>query len=130
MSSPQPGHRSRASRSHAPNTRCGSPNASAVENTAPYPPQGSRAELQPGRGPATGEVAQRQQQPRPWIATERHHRDPLARDTALLVEDVADAIRQRKIEPRRPHGRAKPEGIAEMARRKTVRQRQPVQPAR
>jgi hypothetical protein len=37
-------------------------------------------------------------------------------------------IRQRAIAPRRPHASAKPEDITEMARRNTVRQRQPVQP--
>jgi len=73
-------------------------------------------------------VAQRQQQPRPWTGTERHHRDPLPRDESLPVEDVEGAIRQREIEPRRPHTRAKPVGIAEIARRNAVRQRQPVQP--
>ena len=73
-------------------------------------------------------MAQRQQQPDPWTGTERHHRDPRPRDTGLPVENVEGAIRQRAIAPRRPHAGAKPEDITEMARRNTVRQRQPVQP--
>jgi hypothetical protein len=90
-----------------------------------------RAELLPRRMFLVRlDSAERQKQRPPFLAADRHGRDPIAVDAGLMMQEVQHGSRQGEVEPCRPGAGAEPELFPEMSRRQAVSESEPMQPAR